>query len=128
MSKATLNHWIRDDPEFADLLDEIHWHKKNWVEQHLMHRLASGDSAATIFANRTLNRDRGYNDKIQLEHSGEVSVHHQVIAVDDLSLPIDVRKKILEALRKRDDQIIDAEHSSNGGSVLGNGSGRINHS
>jgi hypothetical protein len=65
---------------------------------HLINLVRSGDSAATIFANKTINRDRGYNEKVQVEvnhtHSGKV-------ALDVKDLSDEVIKGLLEAQRRK---------------------------
>lgn len=101
VSRRALSTWMHKDPEFAELCDEIQYHKKNFFESRLVDLAAAGDSGAVLFANRTLNRDRGYNDKFELQLSGTVNVNHQIVAIDALDLPLETRKLILERLRCR---------------------------
>lgn len=108
ISRQTFEHWRLTDPEFAQLLDDFHFHKKEFYESHLVSLVASGDSAATIFANKTYNRDRGYNEKIEHEIKGHVQHSHSVLVLDDLELPLEVRKAILQALRQKKQNVIDA--------------------
>ena len=100
ISRSTFEKWKERDSDFADLVDEINWHKKNFFEDHLAKLIAGGDSSATIFANRTVNRDRGYNEKTELDIKGDIAVN--TLDIDSLDLPIDVRKIILEAMRKKE--------------------------
>jgi len=102
ISRSTFNRWKEHDSDFSNLVDEIHWHKKNFFEDHLAKLIAGGDSSATIFANRTINRDRGYNEKVELDVRGAVEVN--TLDIDTLDLSIEVRKAILEAIRKRDEK------------------------
>jgi hypothetical protein len=60
-----LQKWQEKDPIFTDLLTEVHIHKKNFFEGALINLIANGDTSATIFANKTINRDRGYSDKLR---------------------------------------------------------------
>jgi hypothetical protein len=90
---------VETDPEFAELVDEIHLHKKDFFESKLVELVQSGDSSATIFANKTMNRDRGYGDKTTIEHTGTVVVEQRVVQIGDLALPVDVRRAILGAVR-----------------------------
>lgn len=99
MSKSKLDDWIERDPTFADLVDEVLWHKKEFFESHLVALVKGGDSAATIFANKTFNRDRGYADKTTIEHTGSVQVEHRLAPVGDLNLPIETKRVLLDALR-----------------------------
>ena len=104
ITRSTLLSWMRD-PEFHELFDEFHWHKGNFFEGHLVKLVGRGDSSATIFANKTFNRKRGYSDKVEHEHTGEVNHNHKV-TLDDL--PLEVKKKLLEQHRlKREPKLIE---------------------
>lgn len=116
ISKDVMDDWINNDPTFAKLVEEIQWHKKNFVEESLLRLIAGGDTSATIFANKTLNKDRGYTQSIEVKHSGEIN--HNVTAtfdLDDLEVSKECKLEVLEALRKRDEKAKQAkmlEHSS----------------
>ena len=56
----------------------------------------AGTSSAIIFANRTLNRDRGYSEKLLVEHSG--TIQHLLIPLQRLNLPMEVLLQIEEAM------------------------------
>jgi hypothetical protein len=98
IARNTYEAWKTSDPEFAELVREIHWHKENFFESALIGRVASGDTAAIIHVAKTKLRDRGYNEKIEIEHTGSIN-HEHTINVIDLDLPLDVRRTILEAVR-----------------------------
>jgi hypothetical protein len=110
MSRKTFENWVTHEPEFGELMNEIHEHKKNFFEAALVGLVASGDSSATIFVNKTFNKDRGYNDKIELSVEGSVQhehVHahvHAHISVDELDLSLEVKREILQAIRLRNRQ------------------------
>ena len=94
--------WLDKDPVFAELVNEVQFHKKNFVEGGLMDLVAMGDKHAIMFANKALNSDRGYGDKLSVEHSG--TINHNVsgqIDVMQLDLPDEVFRLILEAHRKQ---------------------------
>lgn len=93
--------WRKNDPDFAALVEEIFWHKKNFFEQAFIGRVAAGDTPAIIHAVKTQCRDRGYNDKIEVEYSGTVD-HTHTIDLATLDLDVTTRRAILEAMRKRD--------------------------
>lgn len=96
----TIRDWTENDPNFPKLLDAIEWHKKNFFEGSLINLVQAGNTLATVFANRTKNKDRGYNEKVEIEHSGTINHEHQFIAtVDKLKLPMDTRLQIRESLR-----------------------------
>lgn len=89
---ATLRDWAKD-PAFAELLDQVQAMKRDFVEGHLMQLIADGDTAATVFAAKTLLRDRGYDSKVTVEHTGNVKHTHDTLNYEDL--PLDIKKSIL---------------------------------
>lgn len=99
ISRHTLNAWKRS-PHFRQCLEEIRWHKKNFYEGGLVRLVKEGDSAATVFANKTLNRDRGYGERI--DHTHEVSVRRQGVGLERLLDYLDdaTKLKILDAVRR----------------------------
>lgn len=97
LNQQTIKAWVKKDPTFGELLDGIHWHKKNFFEHALIKLVKRGDPQAVIFANRTANRDR-YNDKQEVEVSGTIKHQHSV-KIRDLELPLETRRTILDKLR-----------------------------
>lgn len=99
LSRRTVDDWAKHDPDFSRLLDEINWHKKNFFEEGLIRLVRSGNVLATVFANRTVNRDRGYSEKLEVNHSGTINhEHHHLISIDKLNLPLETRLAILDAI------------------------------
>jgi hypothetical protein len=98
INRMLIEQWRRD-AEFLQLLEEVQFHKKNFFEKALIGLVAEGHPGAVVFVNRTLNADRGYSEKLEVNHSG--SVGNQSFALDDLDLDLETRKKILLAIRKR---------------------------
>lgn len=99
--RKTYETWKANDPEFTELMDEIHWHKQNFFEQAFIARVAAGDTAATIHAAKTVLRDRGYNEKIEVEHTGNITTTEVVVNVAELELDLDTRRTLLQALQRR---------------------------
>jgi hypothetical protein len=102
ITKRKLDVWMNEDPEFAEMVEEMNYHKKNFFEELLVQRARAGDTQAIVFANKTLNKDRGYGVSMSVQHSG--SVTHAVGSFDlaDL-LPYmaeAVKMGVLEALNK----------------------------
>ena len=97
ISRATFNNWKRD-PEFAKLVEEIDIIKGDFLEEHLYKLVEAGDSPATIHANKTFNRGRGYGDNLDLKVSGELD--SVVMTLGELDVSIEVRKALLKAVRK----------------------------
>lgn len=101
ITKRIFDEWC-NEPEFYKLINELEWYRKNWLEDSLMSLIAEGNKEAILFANRNINRDRGYNDSKNINIKNE-NIHRLEcnINIDELNLPIDVRKIILEAIRNR---------------------------
>jgi hypothetical protein len=100
MDRVTLHKW-KSDLEFLQLMEEIQWHKKNFFESALVGLVEERHPGAVLFANRTINADRGYSEKLQIEHSGSIDTSY---SVEQLDLDLDTRRKILEAIRKRKEE------------------------
>ncbi len=95
VSQSQVSKWGKD-PAFRALLDEIHFHKKNFFEHALVDLVDQKNPFAVMFVNRTINADRGYSEKIKVEHSVDNG-----FSLDDLELDVDTRRKILEAMRRK---------------------------
>jgi len=98
INRETFNGWKERDPDFARLVDEIHWHKGNFFENALLTRVKHGDPLAIMFANRTFNRDRGYGNKVEVNVTGSVQ-HVHTVDVEALPLPLETLVQIREAMR-----------------------------
>lgn len=102
---TTPQQWIENDPEFGRLVEAFLTVKKDFVEGGLMRLIEEGDASATIFANKTLNADRGYAPtlRVKSEHSGEVAHLHQVADLDDIMsrLSVSAKREVLQAIQDR---------------------------
>tara|TARA_R110002167_G_scaffold45677_3_gene137151 strand:- start:265 stop:1017 length:753 start_codon:yes stop_codon:yes gene_type:complete len=109
--RRTFENWVTNEPDFSELMNEINVHKKNFFEASLVGLVARGDSAATIFVNRTYNRDRGYNEKVDVNVIGKIEHEHvhAHISIDELELGLEVRTDILKAIRKRNQDTIEQD-------------------
>lgn len=95
--------WRRADPKFKKMMETIHEAKKDFFEDALMDLVAARDTSATIFANRTVNRDRGYDQRVTVKIEGEVKQDH-VIRVADLSQ--ETLAKLLEETRAKKQRML----------------------
>jgi len=87
--------WIKQDPEFAEMIADIQAAKRHFVEGRLMGLVSAGSEKATLFAAERLMRDQ-YGQKI--EHTGTVNVNHSTI---DLGrLPVKTKAAIFELLEE----------------------------
>jgi len=100
ISARTFELWMRKDPDFAAVLDVLKVSKKDMVEEKLMQLVRSGDTAAVLFANRSINKDRGYGDTKTVKVDQAVT-HTHLIDIEELDLTLEVRQAILTAMRKQ---------------------------
>jgi hypothetical protein len=96
ISYGVVQQWLRNDPSFPALLDEIEHHKKNFFEASLVQLVKEGNTLATVFVNRTKNADRGYSEKIRIEHAH--SVLNTTIPLDKLKLSTECLLEIETAM------------------------------
>lgn len=99
IDRVRIEKW-KHDLHFLQLLEEVQWHKKNFFEKHLIGLVEERHPGAVIFANRTINADRGYSEKLKVEHSGSVG---RDFDIDDLDLDVETKRKVLMAIRKKNE-------------------------
>lgn len=99
ITKNTFDGWLLADTGFAELVDQMIWHRKNFFESALVGLVAQGDASATIFANRTMNRDRGYDMKTTVDITG--GVLHGHVDLETLNLPVEVLRQLRGAAREK---------------------------
>ncbi len=99
ISRGTFELW-KKDVEFYELFKEMNWHKKNFFEEYLCKLIKGGSVPATIFANKTYNRDRGYNEKLEVDMNLSGELDQNIVSVDTLGLTLKERKALRESIRK----------------------------
>jgi len=98
VTRDTVERW-KEQVNFKMAMKELQEAKKDYFETALMRLVDEGYPGAIVFANRTQNADRGYNEKMQVEHTG--TIHHAALNLDDLELDFETRRKILDAVRRK---------------------------
>lgn len=92
VSYAAVKRWLTD-PGFQELMGVLQEARKDFVEGCLLNLVAGGDTAATIFASKTINRDRGFDtSKKVVEHRVSGAVDHTLSFED---LPLDIQRQIM---------------------------------
>jgi len=99
ISRTTFTRWLETDIQFMELIKEVQEIKKDFFEEGLIRLVRAGDSPATIFANRTLNRDRGYAEKT--EHVITGTLQMAPISIGELDLPKEVLSVLAEAIKRK---------------------------
>ncbi len=74
ISRTMYHNWMKNDPEFRKALAEIEPEEimLDWGEHKLMERITKGDTLATMFLLKTKGKRRGYIEKTEVQHEGDV--------------------------------------------------------
>lgn len=74
ISRTMYQNWMKNDPEFKKALAEIEPEEimLDWGEHKLMERITKGDTLATMFLLKTKGKRRGYIEKTEVSHEGDV--------------------------------------------------------
>lgn len=76
ITRQTYYDWMKDDPEFKEAIDnseplEI---KLDFIENKIVERINKGSDTVLIMAAKTLGKKRGYVERQEIEHSGELGI------------------------------------------------------
>jgi len=77
ISRTTYYAWYRDDPDFKESCLSVREARKDWIESSLDKLISEGDTAATIFAAKTIARDRGYVEQRLLTGADGGAIQHE---------------------------------------------------
>ena len=99
--RATFELW-KNDPGFQEMIREVEEVKKDWYVRCFDQSVSMGDTSARIAAVRMLCRDRGFNDKqeVDVKVQGRIEHTHQLVLMDQMDLPLPVRKMLLKEVRR----------------------------
>lgn len=75
IQRRTYYRWLEDDSEFKRACNEIDESIKDEVETFLQKKIQEGDTASTIFYLKTKAKDRGYVERRESVHSGELKTN-----------------------------------------------------
>jgi len=74
ISRETHYKWIKKDKKYAQAVEDVKYNTKDAGEHYLLKLMKEGNASATIFFNKTQNKDRGYYEKQELNHVGDSPV------------------------------------------------------
>ena len=78
ISRETHYRWLREDSNYKYWVEEANYNLKDFGENCLLKSMREGHDGNIWNFNKTINRDRGYGEKIGVEHSGN-SMTFQII-------------------------------------------------
>jgi len=72
INRQTYYNWLKDDLEFKQAVEDAQEGLIDEVESALYARIGSGDTTAMIFFLKTRAKHRGYIEKTEHAHSGQI--------------------------------------------------------
>ena len=74
VSRDTHYRWMSDDEDYKAGVDSLSDVALDFVESQLFKKIKGGDTTAMIFFLKTKGKKRGYVEKTQHEHTGEMGL------------------------------------------------------
>ena len=75
ISRETHYKWMREDEKYKKDVEDVVYYTKDFLENALLKLVKEGNPMITWNANKTRNRDRGYGEHVEMEHSGKVETN-----------------------------------------------------
>lgn len=99
----TYQAWLKYDPHFQHLLDEVDWHRVNFFKNAFHRLVKKGVPSAVIHAVKS--QVPGYGTKLQIETH---RTNEDKVSLEDLDLDPKVMKELLKAVRSRKQEALPA--------------------
>ena len=74
IDRTTFYRYIKEDEEFAKEVEQIESVTLDFVESQLHKQIKEGSTSATIFYLKTKGKVRGYIERQEIDHSGNVNL------------------------------------------------------
>jgi hypothetical protein len=75
ISRETHYRWLREDEAYKVAVNSIEDVALDFAESQLHLQIQNGEVSSTIFYLKTKGKKRGYIERAELEHSGEVTTN-----------------------------------------------------
>jgi hypothetical protein len=75
ISRETHYRWLREDEAYKEAVDAIADLTLDFVESQLHKQIQKGEVTSTIFYLKTKGKKRGFIEKQEIEHSGNMQVN-----------------------------------------------------
>jgi hypothetical protein len=72
INRTTFYEYIKEDEEFAQQVKDIQEVAVDFAETKLYEQIKDNNTTATIFYLKTKGKSRGYVERQEIEHSGEI--------------------------------------------------------
>jgi hypothetical protein len=67
-------NWLKDDPDYAQAVADVKNTALDFVESQQFKRIKEGSDTMIIWYLKTQGKQRGYTEKVQVEHSGAIEI------------------------------------------------------
>lgn len=96
IARSTFYEWYAADPDFHQAIDDAKEAQTDWVENKLMRLIDGGDTFATTFYLKTRGRDRGWNDRLnlQIEMAAQRKTQAERAAISNAAADTDTARRI----------------------------------
>lgn len=74
INRSSHYEWLESDPSYAKQVADIKDIALDFAESQLHKRMQSGSDTAIIFYLKTQGKKRGYIERTEVEHSGEINI------------------------------------------------------
>jgi len=71
ISRKTFYEWKNNDPDFAQRCEDIEELQKDLAEAAMLKQIKDGNTTMIIFYAKTKMKDRGYGERVEVEHHTE---------------------------------------------------------
>jgi len=78
IDRQTHYNWLEKDPKYKEAVRELGDLKRDFVESKLLSLVKNNDTAATIFASKTLLKERGYVERTELTGKDGAHIEHKI--------------------------------------------------
>lgn len=79
VDRTTFYNYVNTDPQFKTAVDDVENIALDFAESQLHKQIQKGEVSSTIFYLKTKGKGRGYIEKQQTEHSGQLDITARVI-------------------------------------------------
>lgn len=81
ISRGTYYLWRKQD-KFDKECQELEESFKDWVESQITKKMQEGDNTMLIFYSKCKLKDRGYVERQEIDHSGEMNTNFSIEVIE----------------------------------------------
>lgn len=74
VSRTQFYQWVKDDEDFAAKVQDMENITLDFAESQLHKQIKDGSTSATIFYLKTKGKQRGYVERQEIDHSGNLNI------------------------------------------------------